>query len=278
MRPHTCYLVCATPRSGSTFLCSVLANTRIAGRPEEYFQIPIVLPQDYFETKGSTGVAELLSGSWPDSESVEPAVWDSANYADYLAQVMEEGTTPNGVFGAKLMWGHLDYFIDNLRGIAQYRELAVSDLLSAVFPNLHYISVRRQDKLRQAVSLWKAIQTWTWKAGEPPEGKFSYLQREPRFHYDAIDFLLQQLAVHEASWQQYFAANGIEPFTIDYEEWVPTYEATARSILQYCHIHIPENLVISESDMQRQADALSEEWVRQYDLQKHNREEQTLAE
>jgi len=277
MRPHTCYLVCATPRSGSTFLCSILANTGIAGCPEEYFQPPLVQPQDYFATGGSASVVELLSGSWPDSESVVPAVWVRANYADTLAKVMELGTTPNGVFGAKLMWGHLDYFIDNLQGIAHYRELAVPDLLSAVFPNLHYIWVRRQDKLRQAVSLWKAIQTWIWEAGEPPEGTFSYLQREPRFHYEAIDFLMGQLAAHEAAWQQYFEANGIEPFTIVYEEWVPKYEATTRSILQFCHIPIPATLVISEPGMQRQADALSEEWVRQYYLQSHNREEQSLV-
>lgn len=274
MRPQTCYLVCATPRSSSTFLCTVLANTGIAGCPEEYFQPPLVLPQDYFETEGSTSIAELLSGTWPDSEYVERTVWESANYADYLAKVMQEGTTPNGVFGAKLMWGHLDYFIEKVRSIAHYRQLGVSDLLSSVFPNLHYIWVRRQDKLRQAVSLWKAIQTWTWKAGEPPEGKFSHLQKEPRFHYEAIGYLLQQLAAHEAAWQKYFEANGIEPFTIVYEEWIPNYEVTARSFLRYCQIHIPADLVIAVPDMQRQADALSEEWVRRYELQRHNREEE----
>ena len=277
MEPHISYLVCATPRSGSTFLCAVLANTGIAGHPEEYFQPPFVLPQDYFETEKSSSVVDLLSESWPDSATVQPTGWDGANYADYLSKVMEEGTTFNGVFGAKLMWGHLNYFIDKVQTIAQYKELAVPDLLSAVFPNLHYIWVKRQDKLRQAVSLWKAIQTWTWKAGGAPEGEFSSLQREPRFHYEAIDFLLQQLADHEAAWQKYFEANGIEPFTAVYEEWVPKYEATARSILQYCHIPIPVTLVISEPDMQRQADAISEEWVRQYDLQKQGREEKTLV-
>jgi LPS sulfotransferase NodH len=32
------YLVCATPRSGSTLLCESLKATGRAGRPEEYFQ------------------------------------------------------------------------------------------------------------------------------------------------------------------------------------------------------------------------------------------------
>jgi LPS sulfotransferase NodH len=32
------YLVCATQRSGSTLLCELLKGTRVAGRPEEYFE------------------------------------------------------------------------------------------------------------------------------------------------------------------------------------------------------------------------------------------------
>ena len=32
------YLVCATPRSGSTLVCKALRATGVAGRPEEYFE------------------------------------------------------------------------------------------------------------------------------------------------------------------------------------------------------------------------------------------------
>jgi LPS sulfotransferase NodH len=31
------YLVCATPRTGSNFLCEVLSSTGVAGYPGEYF-------------------------------------------------------------------------------------------------------------------------------------------------------------------------------------------------------------------------------------------------
>jgi LPS sulfotransferase NodH len=36
--PRRSYLVCATPRSGSTLLCETLEQTGIAGRPREYFE------------------------------------------------------------------------------------------------------------------------------------------------------------------------------------------------------------------------------------------------
>ena len=38
MQPERSYLVCATPRSGSTLVCHALEETGVAGRPEEYFE------------------------------------------------------------------------------------------------------------------------------------------------------------------------------------------------------------------------------------------------
>ena len=33
-------LICATPRTGSTLLCGLLASTKVAGHPESYFREP----------------------------------------------------------------------------------------------------------------------------------------------------------------------------------------------------------------------------------------------
>ena len=38
VKPTRSYLVCATPRSGSTLLCEGLESTGVAGRPREYFE------------------------------------------------------------------------------------------------------------------------------------------------------------------------------------------------------------------------------------------------
>lgn len=273
MQPHQSYLICATPRSGSTFLCEALTNTGIAGNPKEYFEalkdtgLPR-RPKEYFENVDNTEISELLGDySRLDDESVQPLFWDSSSYADYLTRVTEEGTTPNGVFGAKLMWGYLGDFISNLQLIPSYKNLAVPDLLSTIFPNLHYIRVTRLDKVRQAVSLWKAIQTWTWKMEEDATSSTDRTQPSSHkltFNFEAIDHLVQQIVADEASWQQYFERAKIQPFTVVYEELVIAYEATVFRILQYLNISIPENLVLAERRMKRQANALSEEWVQQY--------------
>ncbi|MBV9278903.1 MAG: hypothetical protein JOZ41_02365 [Chloroflexi bacterium] len=35
MVPHTSFLICGNPRSGTSLLCEALKSTRVAGRPEE---------------------------------------------------------------------------------------------------------------------------------------------------------------------------------------------------------------------------------------------------
>jgi trehalose 2-sulfotransferase len=272
MQPHSSYLICATPRSGSTLLCEALTNTGIAGYPKEYFEalketgLPR-RPREYFETLDNMEIVELLGEySQLDEESFHPAFWNGTSFASYLVRVLEEGTTPNGVFGAKVMWGYFDDFIINLRQIPGYRDMPVSGLLATAFPNLQYIWVTRADKVRQAISLWKAIQTWTWKMEESvvPAGRSSPSAHKLVFHFGAIDHLVQQLEAHEASWQQYFNMCGVKPLTIMYEELSAAYEVTSLKVLQYLKIPIPENLVLSEQRMKKQSDALSEEWVQQY--------------
>lgn len=277
MHPIHSYLICATPRSGSTLLCEALTNTGVAGNPKEYFEslkasgLPR-RPREYFTTIESPEIAELL-GDHSRLDEGPNTILRVSNYADYLAQVLEEGTTPNGVFGAKLMWGYFDDFISNLRDIPSYRNLPLPELLSTIFPDLHYIWVTRSDKVRQAVSLWKAIQTWTWREDEGPSAqlnhheehpRFNHHERHLRFHFEAIYHLVQQIIEHEQAWQRYFDQSAIQPYTVIYEDLAANYETSALQILHYLGIPIPKNPVFAERRMKRQADGLSEEWVDQY--------------
>src|SRR5437588_2967337 len=138
MRPTTSYLVCATPRSGSTLLCHLLDQTGIAGRAEEYFEalrhsgLPR-RPEEYFDPARHANIVERLAfrempGNGPRPEP--NPLWSPETYDQYLAWAIEQGTTANGVFGAKLMWGYLGDFADLLRGIDGLRALPIPQLLN----------------------------------------------------------------------------------------------------------------------------------------------------
>src|SRR6478672_526429 len=140
--PDCCYLVCATPRSGSTLLCHLLDQTGVAGHPAEYFEalqhsgLPRQ-PVEYFDRERHANIVERLAFREMPSDDSEPTpnpLWSPDTYGRYLAWAIEQGTTPNGVFGAKLMWGYLGDFATLLRGIEGLADLHVPQLFEAVFP------------------------------------------------------------------------------------------------------------------------------------------------
>src|SRR5688572_2189063 len=64
--PERSYLVCATPRSGSTLLCHLLDQTGVAGRPEEYFEAlrhygVLRKPHEYFDAVRHANIIERLA-------------------------------------------------------------------------------------------------------------------------------------------------------------------------------------------------------------------------
>src|SRR3954454_8815623 len=236
MPPTLSYLVCATPRSGSTLLCHLLDETGLAGHPEEYFEalrhsgLPR-RPHEYFDPDRHANIVERLAfREMPDRPPTPNDLWQPETYGRYLAWALREGTTANGVFGAKLMWGYLGDFAALLRGIDGMAGLPVPALLSRVFPNLHYVQIPRQDKVRQAVSLWKAVQTQAWRAEE-----FAATV-EPVFSFRAVNYLVRLLTAHDASWDAYFLGLGHQPLKVTYEDLAEAREPVVRRVLDHLGI------------------------------------------
>ncbi len=71
-------------------------------------------------------------------------------------------STPNGVFGAKLLYRQLLHLESLARQDPELADLPLADILTRLFPNLHLIWNTREDKVRQAISWFKARQTGVW--------------------------------------------------------------------------------------------------------------------
>jgi LPS sulfotransferase NodH len=265
--PMLSYLVCATPRSGSTLMCELLEQTGVAGHPEEYFEalrhsgVPR-RPHEYFDPERHANIIERLAfREMPDGRVRAPnPLWDPNDYGLYLAWALEQGTTPNGVFGAKLMWGYLGDFADLLRTIEGMAGLPVPELLAHAFPGLRYIQITREDKVRQAVSLWKAVQTQAWRQ---ENGGGARAAQTPVFSFRAINYLVRLLTAHDAAWDAYFLGLGHPPpLKVTYEELAAAQEPVIRRVLAYLAIPAPEPLALPAPRLSVQADELSEDWVR----------------
>jgi LPS sulfotransferase NodH len=266
MTPMLSYLVCATPRSGSTLLCQALTQTGVAGQPEEYFEALARSgrprrPHEYFDPDRHANIVERLAfREMPDGAAKPNPLWHPETYDQYLAWALEEGTSANGVFGAKIMWGYLGDFAELLRGIEGMAGRPLPELLGRAFPGLRYIQITRENKIRQAVSLWKAVQTQAWKAGDEVERSVELV-----FSFRAINYLVRLLTAHDASWDAYFLGLGYEPLKLTYEELADSTDAVVRRVLAHLGIPAPAGLSVGRPRLSVQADAISEEWVRRVD-------------
>ncbi len=134
MKPHTSYVICAVQRSGSFLLCEALKNTSLAGFPEEYF---------------------LNGEGWEDGE------WARKNgvttRSDYLRLVFDTGTSPNGVFGTKIMWNYFPLVLERLKELPEYRGWNAPQLMVDLFPNLHYIWIDLYNLILEGEAGWQTF-------------------------------------------------------------------------------------------------------------------------
>ncbi|MCY4013021.1 MAG: Stf0 family sulfotransferase, partial [Gammaproteobacteria bacterium] len=197
MKKHVdSYLVCATPRTGSTLLCGLLASTQVAGRPESYFREPD---------------ERLWAARWDIVRS--DGAFDSF---EFVRAALAAGRTGNGVFAARIMWGTLDHLFAMLGSVHPVTADSDFDLLTMAFGHTGFVYLRRDDVLAQAVSWHRAEQTNVWHHPDDEETKKP--EQEPRFDFEQIGKLVHTIDEHNAAWRAWFASAGIQPHMVRYED------------------------------------------------------------
>jgi LPS sulfotransferase NodH len=233
------YAICTTPRTGSNFLCELLQVTGVAGRPDEYF--------------------------WNPPAGHER--WSLEEHRRYVEQIRRAGTTPNGVFGVKLMWSYLSDVVTRLAAVSGRADASPPDILTATFPHLRYIWLTRRDKVRQGISFYRAIATDRWRSTDLG----SRADADVPFDYQAIDALIETSINDEQAWRQFFEEHGIQPLAIVYEDLEREPETIVRQILEYLGLSAAPLAFPASWRHQRQADTITEVWVRQYLALKRDR-------
>src|SRR5215510_6292771 len=144
MQPKLSYTIWFSQRTGSTLLCKALEATGIAGKPNEWFNCQ----------------PDLL------------AEFKLSNYGDLQNHLWNTGSTANQIFGIKHSFyePHFSQLIDRLCKFPSCppQETNRARIWESACPNHRHIFMTRRNKVRLAVSWWKAIQSQEWhrKPGE----------------------------------------------------------------------------------------------------------------
>jgi LPS sulfotransferase NodH len=229
VEPARSYVICCVQRTGSWLLAHTLADTGYAGRPSDYF---------------GDEERENNAREWglPDGDLTA-----------YVRAVRDRATTPNGVLGSKMMWN----VFDSLR--SPLRHPAGTDpgleFMWMAFGDPQFIWLRRADKVRQGISWWRAAVTdqWALRPGQEAE--------EPAPDLEEMVQLVRFAQRCEDGWRQWFAATGIQPCEVVYEDLVRDRLAVANGVLEFLRLPRLQAGDLPPVRYRRQADRLTETYV-----------------
>lgn len=194
----TAYIVCATPRSGSTLLCDLLTDCGVAGRPNSFYR--------------QVSIADWIE-QWGLTEPKESAGFDRA----YFDAARAAGSSANGMFGMRMMWDSVAYLSARLEKLFPGRE---NDAVryEAAFGRTVYVHLSRRDLVAQAVSRYRAEQSGLWHLhADGSERERVKTAPPPQFNRAAIASYVAEAETDNRSWETWFKTNRIAPLRLTYE-------------------------------------------------------------
>ena len=219
------YIVASSYRSGSNYFCWELWRTGVLGAPVEFLNPYDALPVLMNRFKASSP-------------------------ADYITKLIQRRSSKNGVFGLKTHSHHFEVFLK------QYPQL-----LEALAP-VTFIHINRRNKLAQAVSMAKALQTDFWTSRIESE--------RPPVQYDRelIAKCLEEVEQQELKWPRWFEAHNIEPFRVVYEDLIADTPKVIRRIVEFLGVENdePDNVLVPPT--KRQGDGTNRDWIERFEKEK----------
>lgn len=195
------YVICTSPRSGSTLLCKLLAATEVAGHPGSHFHKPSL-------------------AAWLKSYDLERAHFasDRAAVRAVVAAARAKGMGNTEVFGLRLQRGSFAFFRQQMAGLHPDQKTDVARIQAVFGPTL-FVHLTRRNKLDQAISCVKATQTGLWhKAADGTELERLAAPQAPVYDAQAISEELASFTAMDAAWDDWFAQEGVDPLRIDYDD------------------------------------------------------------
>lgn len=202
---ETSYMLCSTPRCGSTLLEFLLLKCGAMGVPHEYLNTSVHMP--------------ALARRFGLLDS-----YGRLNLDQYIEEVRRRRTTANGVFGLKAHYNQISALINNR---------CIAGLLS----ESKLVRIKRHNTFDQAISYYIALRTGRWSS---PSG---VSVERPHVHYDfeGIKKAVSDIKKEEDGWDTLTYGRSSTIFTVLYDDLVKSPNEVCRSICG--HIGVKSDFV-----------------------------------
>ena len=217
------YIVASSYRSGSQYLCWRLWQTGVLGAPSEVLN--------------PTSELRVLTNRFKASSP-----------SDYMTKLLGRRTTRNGVFGMKAHFHHFETFLKDY-----------PRLLEVLAP-VSYIYISRQDRVAQAVSMAKALQTNMWTSRMEEEQKPAL-----RYDRDMITKCLADVEQQDLTWREWFRAHAVEPFEVTYDQLTSDPTRVVGRIVALMGVQHDDPEPVNVPPAKKQGDETNEEWISRYE-------------
>lgn len=230
------YAILSSHRTGSSLLCTLLTQTGVAGKPNEYFS------------------------HWRGRSYNH---YDLSDYPAYIKRIVAERQTSNSVFGMKMMAGEDGFagILHRLETVPAYAGLTDPEKIRTFFPNCKFIYLTRRNKVAQAVSWWKAVQTdYYHTVGDQPASDIPI-----KYDFDAIRHLFTEATIQECAHQAFLDKMRAVPLTFVYEDFIQNQPETVTRILNF--LGIDDAYIFQPSSLRQMADATSQAWIERFRIE-----------
>ncbi|MEZ5776770.1 MAG: Stf0 family sulfotransferase [Paracoccaceae bacterium] len=219
------YLILSEARSGTSWLASLANATGVMGQCKE----------------------------WLGTEHYEKPVAEMAP-EEFYAAVFDKASTENGRFAIKMFPRHLHYVRHTL-GFDFVRRCVADH-------SVKIMCLTRRERLKQAVSFVRSIQTAQWASHTEKKG-------EERYDFEALCQAYFYIGRSYMYWESYLQLLGLPHETFVYEDLIGDPSAFMNPIREALEVDVNTDW---KSNFRIQRDEMTEEWMSRFqsDAQKHD--------
>ncbi|ABD55704.1 Stf0 sulfotransferase family protein [Jannaschia sp. CCS1] len=237
------YVICTSPRSGSTLLCRLLQDAGIAGCPDSHFHAPSV--------DAWCGYYGLSAERFDSRHALLDAIVNAAQ---------ARGKGRSDVFGLRMQRQSIGFFLQQL-GLLYPSLTNDKSRIEAAFGRTLFIYLTREDKLDQAISYVKAKQSGLWHmAADGTELERLSDPRDPTYDARAIASQLALAEQMEREWEDWFKVEQIEPLRVTYDALSAAPSATRDLVLRALWLDM-RTLKDGPPPTAKLADVTSRDWA-----------------